>query len=626
MRFEPRRTFASAQPFAARGTVGALPADLAFLEPFGIPRATLHAAAARAAWEGTDGRRALLAEGAVSEAFYYRALAWHLGVPFANAWPRPAKPLDLRGALAQGWSRLDGADPAWLIAPKTADIRRLVSARSLALAMPDIAITTPSHFAAAMCHRAQAQIARRASDAFPEMAPQLSAFRVLTAPTVTFIAVGIVTLLAGLACGSHVESDVLGLVFLAGLLFRLFVFGEGLLPSATPAEDDALADRSLPAYSVLIPLRDEAEMVPDLVAALAALDYPSAKREVLFLVEPDDPATRAALAAQRLPPGFRIVDLPPGTPRTKPRALNVGLFLASGELVTIYDAEDRPEPDQLRLAAARFADAPDRLACLQARLAIAHATGLLPALFAIEYAGLFDVFNVGLARRGLPIALGGTSNHFRTAALRAVGGWDAWNVTEDADLGLRLARFGYDIDMLASTTFEEAPERLGLWFKQRRRWTKGWMQTLIVLMRDLPDVVRDLGPKRALVVALLLTNLVTGPLLTPFFLALVTWHLVAEGLPTPHGPVAILEATLAFTVIVVGALGTLWQAWLGARRRGLSCWLALPAVLPYQLMIAAAAWGGIIDLVRRPHHWHKTPHGAAARRVRRRASAASPPA
>ena len=492
--------------------------------------------------------------------------------------------------------------------------------------MPNVAITTPTHFEAVVCHRARERIARRASHALPEVAGRLSALRALTTPIIVVVGAGIAALLAGIACGSHVESDVLGFVFLVGILFRLFVLAVGVSGSTAP-KDAEIADRLLPTYSVLVPLRDEAEMVPDLVAALAALEYPAAKREILFLIEPDDPSTRAALVAQRLPPGFRIVDLPPGEPRTKPRALNVGLLVASGDLVTIYDAEDRPEPDQLRRAATRFSDAPETLACLQARLAIANgAAGLLPRLFAIEYAGLFDVFNVGLARLRLPIALGGTSNHFRAKALRAVGGWDAWNVTEDADLGLRLARFGYATAVLASTTFEEAPERLGLWLRQRRRWTKGWMQTLIVLARDLPDVVRDLGPKHALVVALLLTNLVTGPLLTPFFLALVVWRAVAQGLATPHGDVAILEATQAATVIGIGALGTLWQAWLGARRRRLSCWGTLAAVLPYQLLIAAAAWFGLYDLVRRPHHWHKTPHGAAARRVRRPASAASPPA
>ena len=626
MRFEPRRIFATAEPVEAPGTRRDLPDDLAFLEAFGVARASLQSAAARAVYDGTDGRRTLLAEGTVSEALYYRALALHLGVPFIDAWPHVIQPEDLRDTLLRGRVRLAGGGSTWLLAPQMPDIRTLTSARSLGLTMPGIAISTPSHFAALVAHRARARIAHRASRALPGAVPRLSAFEAVTGPAVAAIVIGSIALLAGLLCGSHLESDVLGGVFLAGLLFRLRALAEGL--RRLPARPDAaVTDRSLPTYSMLVPLRDEAEMVPELVAALAALDYPLAKREVLFLVEPDDPSTRAALLAQRLPPGFRIVDLPPGSPRTKPRALNVGLVVARGDLVTIYDAEDRPEPDQLRRAAARFTHAPENLACLQARLAISNgATGLLPRLFAIEYAALFDIFNVGLARLGLPIPLGGTSNHFRAAALRAVGGWDAWNVTEDADLGLRLARFGYTIDVLASTTFEEAPERFGLWLKQRRRWSKGWMQTLAVLARDFPDVVRDLRPKRALVVALLLTNLVTGPLFTPFFLVLVVWHLATEGLPRPHEIGAFLEAALAYTVIAVGALGTLWQAWLGARRRGLAGWRSLPAVLPYQLMIAAAAWLGFYDLLRRPHHWHKTPHGAAARRVRRPASAVSPPA
>ena len=217
-------------------------------------------------------------------------------------------------------------------------------------------------------------------------------------------------------------------------------------------------------------------MVPGLLRALDRLDYPRSKREVLLLVEADDAATRAALAG-RLPPGFRVVEVPPGRPRTKPRALNVGLLLTRATLITVYDAEDRPDTDQLRRAAARFALAPASLACLQARLAIDRGGGLLARLFAIEYAVLFEFLNLGLARMRLPMALGGTSNHFRADALRTVGCWDAWNVTEDADLGLRLARFGYACEMLDSVTWEEAPARLPGWFKQRRRWTKGWLQT-----------------------------------------------------------------------------------------------------------------------------------------------------
>ena len=196
-----------------------------------------------------------------------------------------------------------------------------------------------------------------------------------------------------------------------------------------------------------------------------------------LLVEEDDSETRAALA--HMPPAawIEVVVTPRGAPRTKPRALNVGLLLARGSLLVVYDAEDAPAPRQLRDAAARFAAAPARLACLQAALAIDNrADTAVSALFAIEYAALFDVLLRGLAALKLPLPLGGSSNHFRVASLRRVRGWDAWNVTEDVDVGLRLARFGYCSDILASTTYEEAPTTVPAWLKQRRRWLKGWMR------------------------------------------------------------------------------------------------------------------------------------------------------
>jgi cellulose synthase/poly-beta-1,6-N-acetylglucosamine synthase-like glycosyltransferase len=239
----------------------------------------------------------------------------------------------------------------------------------------------------------------------------------------------------------------------------------------------ALRDSDLPHYSVLVPLNDEAAVVPDLCAALARLDYPAAKLEILFLVEARDRPTRLALETHLRPETQRIVTCPPGGPRTKPRALNIGLALARGDLVVIYDAEDEPAADQLRLAAAKFAMAGPGLACLQAVLTVYNDDeSRLARLFRLEYAALFHVVLPGLAQMGLPIPLGGTSNHFRRDTLVAAGGWDAWNVTEDADLGLRLAALGYDVDVLASETAEAAPEVLGQWFPQRTRWFKGWIR------------------------------------------------------------------------------------------------------------------------------------------------------
>ena len=192
--------------------------------------------------------------------------------------------------------------------------------------------------------------------------------------------------------------------------------------------------------------------------------------------------------------------------------------------------------------------------------------------------------------------------HFRASALRAVGGWDAWNVTEDADLGLRLARFGFAVGTLDSTTREEAPRRLAVWMRQRRRWTKGWMQVALVLARD-PAVRRDLGARHALAVALMLVNLVIGPLATPPVLLLAAWQMWRWGLPWAAAPALVVPA--------LAIASTLWCGWAGLRARRLDALApVLPLLLPYQLLIAAAAWGGLWDLARRPYHWRKTPHGA----------------
>ncbi len=205
------------------------------------------------------------------------------------------------------------------------------------------------------------------------------------------------------------------------------------------------------------------------------------------MLESDDHATRSALEAMRLGRPYELVIAPDIGPRTKPKALNVALPFARGAFVTVFDAEDRPEPDQLRRAFEAFLSNDDRLACVQARLTIDNTRdNWLTGMFTAEYAGLFDVLLPGLANHCLPLPLGGSSNHFRTAALRAVGGWDPYNLTEDADLGMRLARFGYLSTVIASTTYEEAPARFSAWLKQRRRWFQGWMR----LVKRLPFCCR----------------------------------------------------------------------------------------------------------------------------------------
>ena len=306
--------------------------------------------------------------------------------------------------------------------------------------------------------------------------------------------------------------SLLAFIFLSAVALRL----EAVMAVGDAAPDHplpGLADADLPAYTIVAPLYREANVAAQLVEALLRVDYPAAKLDIKLVVESDDAPTITALAAIALPPFAQVLVVPPGAPRTKPRALNFALPFASGELIVVFDAEDRPEPGQLRKAAAIFASGPGDLACLQARLSIDNsADSWLTRLFALEYGALFDVVNPGFGILGLPFPLGGTSNHFRTARLREIAGWDAWNVTEDADLGIRLARAGLRVDTFASTTHEEAPAKVGAWLDQRRRWFKGWMQTLVVHARHPAALVSELGFARAGAVLVTLVSTVASSL------------------------------------------------------------------------------------------------------------------
>lgn len=272
----------------------------------------------------------------------------------------------------------------------------------------------------------------------------------------------------------HAISSLLAIWFLAFSCTRII----GALVSPPRVDTSSPPqDAELPVYTIIAALYDEAASVGQLLQAIVALDYPKEKLDVILVVEPDDLDTRAAIARWGPPPTFQVLVAPATLPRTKPKALNWALPFARGSFVTVYDAEDIPEPNQLRAALEAFRAHGARTVCVQASLCINNAAdSWLSCMFAAEYAGQFDVFLPGLAKLGLPLPLGGSSNHFRTAALREIGGWDAYNVTEDADLGFRLARAGYRATTFASTTFEEAPAQFGSWLRQRSRWMKGWLR------------------------------------------------------------------------------------------------------------------------------------------------------
>lgn len=361
-----------------------------------------------------------------------------------------------------------------------------------------------------------------------------------------------------------------------------------------------LADKDLPGYTLIVPLFREASVAVELVTNLSRLDYPRDRLQVLIVLEAIDHETQAAFAALSLPVGFQVLIAPPGTPRTKPRACNVALERAHGELVVIYDAEDAPDPGQLREAAARFAADDGRLACLQAPLRIDPDPRFLPDQFALEYAVLFEVVLPALARWRLPFPLGGTSNHFRADALRAVGGWDAYNVTEDADIGFRLAARGYRLDVIARPTFETAPTALRVWRLQRARWIKGHIQTLAVQARG--PVVRNPRGLAALILTLAL-SVVASHLHGPMF-AWVVLQVIGAALDLcPEVPV--LDLMLMFFGWTCAALaGAEAQRRAGHRQRPLPL-LGAVVYWPLQSLAAAVAlWQFVVA----PFHWDKTPH------------------
>jgi cellulose synthase/poly-beta-1,6-N-acetylglucosamine synthase-like glycosyltransferase len=372
-----------------------------------------------------------------------------------------------------------------------------------------------------------------------------------------------------------------------------------------------MTDAELPVYTIISALYREAASVDGLLSAIERLDYPVEKLDVIIALEADDCETRAAIAARNSRVPITVIAVPAAGPRTKPKALNVALSLARGTFTVIYDAEDRPEPNQLRCALRAFRAGGDDLACVQARLCIDNtADSWLARLFTAEYAGQFDVFLPGLAAWRLPLPLDGSSNHFLTTTLREVAGWDPYNVTEDADLGMRLARFGFRSQIIESSTYEEAPAHLGPWLRQRTRWFKGWMQTWAVHMRQPRVLLRELGLPGFVTLQLIVGGNVLAALVHPLFLAGLIYSL-ASGAPMWRGDSAIFAA-LYGTTAVIGYLTSAFLGWLGLARRGLrsTAWVLLLTPVHW-LLLSLAAWRSLYQLAVAPHHWEKTEHGLA---------------
>ncbi|MCF2905497.1 glycosyltransferase [Octadecabacter sp. CECT 8868] len=368
----------------------------------------------------------------------------------------------------------------------------------------------------------------------------------------------------------------------------------------------------LPVVTILVPLFRERDIAGALVQRLSKLDYPTDRLDVCLVLEADDATTQEALAKTQLPFWMRAIRVPLGTLQTKPRALNYALCFAKGSIIGVYDAEDAPAPDQIHVVVNRFAQRGPDVACLQGRLDFYNShSNWLARCFTVEYATWFRIVLPGLERLGLAIPLGGTTLFFRREILEELGGWDAHNVTEDADLGIRLARHGYRTEIIDTVTQEEANARAWPWVKQRSRWLKGYAITYGVHMRNPLKLWRDLGPWRFFGVQLLFAGTISQFLLAPL---LWSFWLMLFGVPHPLDGVLAPSVAITFSLIfLVSELIGITVSAIAVTSTGkpdLIKWT--PTLHLYFPLASLAAYKGVIELATKPFYWDKTSHGIFA--------------
>lgn len=453
-----------------------------------------------------------------------------------------------------------------------------------------------------------------------ERAPMLSAERTFL-PRQTIAIVGTLAVLVVLAVlwPWITLPALMGLtvvIYLSTIMFRVSLLYHAVRhPSVeiiSDAEARAMPDTALPVYTVLIPCYREAEILEQILVGLDQIEYPKDRLDIKLLLEEDDVETigaARALGAERL---CELVVVPAAEPRTKPKALNYGLQSARGLYVTIFDAEDRPDPLQLRKAAIALQRAPADVACLQAELAYWNADqNIITRWFTLEYELWFRQFLPGLSRMEAPLPLGGTSNHFSREVLVRSGAWDPYNVTEDADLGVRLHRLGYRTGMLGSVTYEEANSDFVNWVKQRSRWYKGYLQTWLVHMRQPVQLLREVGLRGFLRFNLFVGGTPALALLNPVFWGLtILWFLLK-----PAFILELLPAPVYYASLLAWLLGNFFflytfvvAAYHHPEKRVFTAALLAPL---YWVAMSLAAAKAFLQLVFTPQYWEKTQHGLA---------------
>ncbi len=432
---------------------------------------------------------------------------------------------------------------------------------------------------------------------------------VLMISLIIIVICGVIRPMGTLTALVAVASFIYLVVSLYRFRLTLRALGTHLEQDISEEQVNALDERKLPIYTILVPLYREAGIVQRLVRDINALDYPRTRLDVKLLCEEDDDETIDKIREMNLPPHFHMVIVPDSQPKTKPKACNYGLQLAKGKYSVIYDAEDRPDPDQLKKALIAFQQVPGNVVCVQAKLNhFNQDQNLLTSWFANEYSMHFELILPAMDAAEAPIPLGGTSNHFITSTLRELGAWDPFNVTEDADLGIRLHREGYRTTMIDSTTLEEANSNVGNWIRQRSRWNKGYFQTWLVHMRNPIKLLQQTGLR-----GFLSFNLTMGSalvlLMNPVFWGLTTLFVLTQwGFITQLFPGVVFYAASA--LLFIGNFIFVYLNVAGSLQRGEFSLTRTALLSPlYWGLMSWAAWKGFIQLFTNPFYWEKTEHG-----------------
>jgi cellulose synthase/poly-beta-1,6-N-acetylglucosamine synthase-like glycosyltransferase len=575
------------------------------------------------AWRLGD---AILSRNWADPAVYYQAVAFHYELPFVDLIRDAPDPSLLAADQAETYARRltipwRQRDGRMVIATAEPGPEIVLFARErwgtaiefVVASKFDIVWAVQTSFADAMSHTAVYGLA--------EHNPEMSAQQVFTPAQIVFGYALLTALMIGLAfapIATLIAVNVaMSVFYLGNFVFKGILVSFGGARSADRDESIAIAarqlsDDDLPVFTVLVPMFREPEMLPVVAQALRQLDYPLGKLDIKLVLEADDHETIQVARTLGLEGVFEVIRVPASHPQTKPKACNFALGFARGELLVVYDAEDRPEPDQLRKVVATFRRSSSNTVCLQCRLNYFNASeNWLTRMFTLDYALWFDQMLPGLERLNIPIPLGGTSNHFKIDVLRELHAWDPFNVTEDADLGMRLTQRGYRVGVVDSTTFEEASCQAGNWIRQRSRWIKGYMQTFLVHTRRPLHLLRSTGPLGFLGFMFFIGGTVLSGLLNPLFWALyLVWLALATTGFDPVFPQFLLFLSLFNLLAGNGAFVFLLM--LAPIRRG---WLHLVpyslSVAGYWVLISIAAYKALWQLLRNPFYWEKTQHGVS---------------